>query len=44
MDQTREQLEQPVEPVVTGDVQRLKSDASASVEELREFVAGLRSS
>jgi hypothetical protein len=42
MDQTREQLEQPVEPVVTGDVQRLKSDASASVEELREFVAGLK--
>jgi hypothetical protein len=41
MDQTREQLEQQVEPS-TGDMQRLKSDASASVEELREFVAGLK--
>jgi hypothetical protein len=41
MDQTREQLEQKVEPS-TGDMQRLKSDASASVDELREFVAGLK--
>ena len=42
MDQTREHLEKSGEPVVTGDMQRLKSDASASVDELREFVAGLK--
>lgn len=44
MDQTREQLEQQVKPStgVAGDAQRLKTDATASVEELREFVAGLK--
>lgn len=44
MDQTREQLDQQPKPStgIAGDMQRLKTDASSTAEEVREFIATLK--
>lgn len=44
MDQTREHLEQQPKPSsgIKGDMQRLKSDAGATAEEVRDFIANLK--
>lgn len=44
MDQTREHLEQQPKPSggIRGDMQRLKSDAGATAEEVRDFIANLK--
>lgn len=44
MDQTREHLDQPpaTSTGLTADMKRLKSDASSTAEEVREFIANLK--
>lgn len=44
MDQTREHLEQQPKPSggIKSDMQRLKSDAGATAEEVRDFIANLK--
>ena len=44
MDQTREHLERQPKPSsgISGDLQRLKTDASSTAEEVREFIATLK--
>lgn len=44
MDQTREQLERQTKPStgISGDLQRLKSDASSTADEVREFISTLK--